>query len=203
MVAIASPVARAKAREPRKQVERSEQVVEAVKARQRKRAQKSASRGGKARVAGDADKPKFGRLRMHGPRKVVVQDGDERCGLAEKKGRRTVQLNALLACGAADFEEAPGREDFDEGEEGAEDHEARFNEYVDREFDDAGAEVRSLDQRDRKVGLFGDWLETSGHGKYVQWVKDEETALYTLEVVREPNGARHGNSKARDECMSE
>ena len=47
---------------------------------------------------------------MHGPRKVVVQDGDERCGLAEKTGRRTVQLNALLACGAADFEEAPERE---------------------------------------------------------------------------------------------
>ena len=55
---------------------------------------------------------------------------------------------------------------------------------------DAGAEVRSLDQRDRKVGLFGDWLETSGHGKYVEWVQDKETALYSLEVVREENGAR-------------
>jgi hypothetical protein len=95
MVAIASPAARAKQRGPRKQVQRSEQVVEAVTARQRKRAQKTASGRGKARVAVAEDKPKYGRLRLHGPRKVTVQDGDERSGLAEKKGRRTVQLHAL------------------------------------------------------------------------------------------------------------
>jgi len=71
---------------------------------------------------------------------------------------------------------------------GAEQHEKDMLEYVDRDFDDAGAEVRSLDQRERKVGLFGDWLEVGGHGKCVEWVQDEETALYTLEVVREENG---------------
>ena len=91
-------------------------------------------------------------------------------------------MHALLACGPADFEEAPGREEFDKGEEGANEHEQRFNEYVDREFDDAGAEVRSLYQRGCKVGLFGDWLEMSGHGKYIQWVQHEETSLWKLEA---------------------
>ena len=52
--------------------------------------------------------------------------------------------------------------------DGAALHEEAFNEYVDGNFDDAGAEVISLDQRDRKVGMFGDWLEASGHGKYVE-----------------------------------
>ena len=61
MVAIASPAARAKARGPRKQVHRSQQVEEAVQARQRKRARKAASGGGsKARVACDADKKREG-----------------------------------------------------------------------------------------------------------------------------------------------
>ena len=31
---------------------------------------------------------KFFSVVMHGPRKVVVQDGDERCELAEKKGQK-------------------------------------------------------------------------------------------------------------------
>ena len=43
--------------------------------------------------------------------------------------------------------------------------------------------VRSLDQRDRKVGLFGDWLEASGHGKFIGWVQDEETQLWKLAAV--------------------
>ena len=72
--------------------------------------------------------------------------------------------HAVMASGAADFEAAPGRELFREGEAGAEEHERAFNEYIDGNFDDAGAEVRSLDQRDRKVGLFGDWMEAAGHG---------------------------------------
>ena len=56
------------------------------------------------RVASDVDRPQFGRLRMHGPRKVAVQEGDVRCGLVEEKGRRTVHLHAVLASGAAGAE---------------------------------------------------------------------------------------------------
>ena len=47
-------------------------------------------------------------------------------------------------------------------------------EYNENNFNDAGIEVRSLDQRERKVGLFGDFLERVGHGKFLEWRADEE-----------------------------
>ena len=100
--------------------------------------------------------------------------------LAENEQRRTMHLHAVLASGAADFEAAPRREDYEDDEAGAERHEQLFNEYIDGNFDDAGAEVRTLDQRDRKVGLFGDWMEAVGHAKYIEWVQDEETSLWRL-----------------------
>ena len=72
---------------------------------------------------------------------------DSSRALAQKGQRRTVVLHAVLASGAADFETAPGRDEYGDGDEGALLHEQAFNEYVDVNFDDAGAEVRSLDQR--------------------------------------------------------
>ena len=33
--------------------------------------------------------------------------------------------------------------------------------------------------------MFGDWLEVSRHGKFVEWVRDSETGLYVLEAVRD------------------
>ena len=189
MVAIASPAARAKQRGPRRQVQRSELVEEAVKVRQRKRERKAVSSGSKARVAGEADEQTRGRVRLHGPRAVVSLEDDQRRALAEKTQLRTVHVNAVQASGAADFDATPGRELFGDGEAGAAAQEAAFNEFIDGNFDDAGAEVRSLDQRDRKVGLFGDWMETVGHGKYIQWVKDKGTSLWQLEPVRDAAGA--------------
>jgi hypothetical protein len=32
-----------------------------------------------------------------------------------------------------------------------------------------------MDQRDRQVGLFGDFLDRVGHGKFVEWRADEES----------------------------
>ena len=189
MVVIASPAARAKERGPRRQVQRSDVVEAAVKRRQQQRARKQADSVSKARLAGEADKQSRGRLRLHGPRDVVVPEDDQRRSLSEKKQRRTVHVHAVMASGASDFEAAPGRELFGDDEAGAEEQERLFNEYVDGNFDDAGAEVRTLDQRDRKVGLFGDWMEAVGHGKYIQWVKDEVTSLWKLEAVRDVGGA--------------
>ena len=41
-----------------------------------------------------------------------------------------------------------------------------------------------MDQRDRQVGLFGDFCERTGHGKFVEWRADEESGgLYKLEMV--------------------
>ena len=58
--------------------------------------------------------------------------------------------------GGDDFEAYPGREEFAAGEEGA----ARWPEQMlaHADFSDAGIEVRSMDYRHRKVGLFGDFL---------------------------------------------
>ena len=42
------------------------------------------------------------------------------------------------------------------------------NEFEEENFEGAGTEVRSMDQRDRKVGLFGDFLQRVGHGKFVE-----------------------------------
>jgi hypothetical protein len=185
MVAIASPAAAVKARAQRVATQRqeAETVVVAKQKRQRKRARAGRPVGSKARVATDVDAQQHGRLRLHGPRKLVFNEDDQRRALAEKTQRRTVHLHAVLASGAAEFDAAPGREDYADDEDGAALHEEAFNEYVDGNFDDAGAEVISLDQRDRKVGMFGDWLEASGHGKYVEWVKDAETGLYRLDAV--------------------
>ena len=38
---------------------------------------------------------------------------------------------------------------------------------------DAGSELRTIDQRDRNVMLFNDWLEQSGYEPFADWVKDE------------------------------
>ena len=169
----------------------SETALVGEQKRQQKRSRAGPPIGTRARVAGDADAPKYGRLRMHGPRKLEFTEDDRDYALADKKQRRTVQLHAVLASGAADFEAAPGREDFGDDDEGALLHEERFNEYIDGNFDDAGAEVRSLDQRERKVGLFGDWLVASGHGKFVEWVADTETSLFKLKALRTEGGEPH------------
>ena len=52
---------------------------------------------------------------------------------------------------------------FEPGEQGAQEHEDAFIEYLSGNIDDAGAEVRSLDQRVRRVGHFGDWMRRAGH----------------------------------------
>lgn len=184
---IASPAAAAKARVRRTVVQQPIFAVSAVPKRKRKVPRRKEA-DGKARVASEKDAPRGGRLRMHGPRRITIDEDDARHGLAQKTQRRTVHLNSVLASGAVDFDEAPGREEFDVGEEGALLHEERFNEYIDGNFDDAGAEVRSLDQRDCKVGLFGDWLDASGHGKCIEWVQDEATSLWRLDVIRGDDG---------------
>ena len=53
---------------------------------------------------------------MHGPR--CVNTDEERHSLAQKTQRRTVHLHAVLASGAADFEAAPGRDEYDDDEKG-------------------------------------------------------------------------------------
>ena len=76
-----------------------------------------------------------------------------------------MQLHGLAPSGDAAFEgvDEVRREAFEPGEQGAQDHEDAFIEYLSGNIDDAGAEVRSLDQRVRRVGHFGDWMRRAGH----------------------------------------
>ena len=67
-----------------------------------------------------------------------------------------------------------GREAYAAGEEGSAQWAEQILAYADDNFNDAGIEVRSMDYRDRKVGLFGDFLERVGHGKFVEWRANEE-----------------------------
>ena len=122
---------------------------------------------------GFADASTYGRSRLHQmPRAREDGTGEEmRNALFGKRlGRRTVHLHGLAPSGDAAFEavEEVGREAFLPGEQGAQDHEDAFLEFLSGNIDDAGAEVRSLDQRDRKVGHFGDWLKRVGHGEYIK-----------------------------------
>ena len=75
-------------------------------------------------------------------------------------------------------------------QEGAAEWEKSMLEFADGNFNDAGIEVRSMDQRDRQVGLFGDFLDRVGHGKFVEWRADEESGgLYKLEMVTQVHAA--------------
>jgi len=135
-----------------------------------------------------------GRVRPHAAVQVSndleLDDGRHK-SLAEKGwARRAVVVRGLGPCGGADLEELPGREEYGGDEDGALDWAAAALRFAEENFNDNGAEVRSLDQRDCKVGLFGDFCERVGHGKFVEWQPDEEHGgLYALKVVTKVRAA--------------
>jgi len=129
-----------------------------------------------------------GRVRLHGVSQSsagLEVDDDRRKSLGEKGwARRAVVVRAVEPSGAADFEAVPGREEYDLGEDGSAEWAKDMLEFADDNFNDAGNEVRSMDQRDRQVGLFGDFCERTGHGKFVEWRADKESGgLYKLVLV--------------------
>ena len=48
-----------------------------------------------------------------------------------------------------------------------------MREWIKSNLSEAGAELRSVDQKDRNVMLFNDWLEQNGYRPFADWVKDE------------------------------
>ena len=135
-----------------------------------------------------------GRVRLHGVSQSsagLEVDDDRRKSLGEKGwARRAVVVRAVEPSGAADFEAVPGREEYDSGEDGSAEWAKDMLEFADDNFNDAGNEVRSMDQRDRQVGLFGDFCERTGHGKFVEWRTDKESGgLYKLVLVTQVRAA--------------
>lgn len=144
----------------------------------------------------DEDEPVLrGRVRRHAITQAVtgpeLDDGRHK-SLAEKGwARRAVVVRGVGPCGGADLEELPGREEYGGDEDGALDWAAAALQFAEDNFNGNGAQVRSLDQRDCKVGLFGDFCERVGHGKFVEWQPDEEHGgLYALKIVTKVRAAR-------------
>ena len=131
-----------------------------------------------------------GRVRLHAVQlqaSSALDDEDEQRKCLADKGwaRRSIVIRGVSGSGAANLEELPGREDFPAGEDGKEQWAEAMLLFEEENFEGAGTEVRSQDQRDRKVGLFGDFLERVGHGKFAEWRSNEEQGgLYELKVVK-------------------
>ena len=137
----------------------------------------------------------YGRVKMHSTPKTVDGSGtgQDRASSLQSKAwcRRSVHINGLGPSGNAALEELPGREAYAANDVAAAQHEADFIEYFDANIEDAAAEVRSMDYRDRKVGHFGNWLSRVGHGDFIHWVRDEATQLFRLEPIYEDVPQNH------------
>ena len=84
--------------------------------------------------------------------------------------RRSKSMRAVAPAGGANFSSAPDRTAYAAGEIGDDDFEKDLEGWADSNLNDAGVEARTLDARELKVGMFGDFAETRGHGKFVEWV---------------------------------
>ena len=107
------------------------------------------------------DASKCGRVRLHAVQGAAQSssglgvDDERRKSLADKGwARRTAVVNSVGASGAASFELVPGREQFGPGDDAAAEWERQMLQFTEDNFEDTGIEVRSMDKRDREIGLF-------------------------------------------------
>ena len=128
-----------------------------------------------------------GRVRLHGKQpgsSGLDVDEQRRTSLAERRFVRTVVKRGVGPCGGADFDACPDRAKYPPDVTGDLLWEMDMQQYTDANFNQHGVQARTADYRERKVGLFGDFLERIGHGKYVEWVSNEEQGgYYELKLV--------------------
>ena len=128
-----------------------------------------------------------GRVRLHGKQPAssgLDVDEQRQTSLAERRFVRTVVKRGVGPCGGADFDACPDRANYPPDVTGDLLWEADMQQYTDENFNQHGVQARTADYRERKVGLFGDFLERVGHGKYVAWVSNEEQGgYYELKLV--------------------
>ena len=135
------------------------------------------TRDGDSQIATEQPSQRRGRARLNAPLAtgVTAAAGGEfarRSRGLEAAGeyRRSKAMRAVGPAGGANFSSAPDRPDFGDGVEADDEFEQQMLGWVDGNLNDAGVEARTLDARELKVGMFGDFCETRGHGKYVEWV---------------------------------
>ena len=191
-VEVKAPAKAAKARERGLSVlERrlAEEKAEAEKQAARRAAQPPRSKS-VPRAHKEPDKDKNGgegergrgrqRMNESGQRKdggadVMQLQRRSRSLMAKKDWRRSLLVNSIGPAGGAVISGCPERTDprFEQGTAaGTAAHAAAVREWIKSNLSDAGSELRSIDQKDRNVMLFNDWLEQSGYEPFADWVKD-------------------------------
>ena len=95
--------------------------------------------------------------------------------MGKKNWRRSVVANSVRPAGGALISGCPERTDaqFEQGTAAgtaAHSFSAAVHEWIKSKLCDAGSELRTIDQKDRNVMLFNDWLEQSGYEPFAQWV---------------------------------
>ena len=107
----------------------------------------------------------------------VTGYAEHRASLSEKKKyRRAIKIDLKLPEASTALAGVPRRKDFADGEEGRQAWKAQFNAYAgDFAYSHVGTET--VKGRMGAVGLWGDYCEREGHGKYVEWLRKETDTL--------------------------
>eukprot|EP00966_Prymnesium_polylepis_P248554 5746919-Prymnesium_polylepis.1 len=96
--------------------------------------------------------------------------------VAKKNYRRSVVVRSVAPAGGVAISGCPARTDprFEQGTlAGTIAHEVAVRKWQKETMSEAGSELRSLDQNDRNVMLYNDWLEQNGYEPFADWVKHE------------------------------
>ena len=97
--------------------------------------------------------------------------------MSKKDFRRSVLVNAVAPAGGVVLSRCPERTDdaFEQGTAaGTAAHAEAVRAWIKGNLSDAGSELRTIDQKDRNVMLFNDWLGQSGYEQVGDWVKDAD-----------------------------
>jgi hypothetical protein len=101
-------------------------------------------------------------LRKDGGADVMQLQQRSRSLMSKKNYRRSIVVNAVAPAGGAIISGCPERSDlqFEQGTAaGTAAHSAAVRAWIKSNLCDAGSELRTVDQKDRNVMLFNDWLE--------------------------------------------
>jgi len=132
---------------------------------------------------------------------LVTGYAEHRASLSEmKKYRRAIKIDLKLPEASTALAYVPRRKQFAEGEEGRQAWRVAFNAKAGEfAFSHVGAET--VRNRMGAVGMWGDYCEREGHGKYVEWQRKASGTLKTV-VVPVRDARRRDRSRCRTPSAS-
>ena len=117
----------------------------------------------------------------------------------KKKTRRAIKIDLKLPEASTALSGVPRRKDFPEGEEGRQAWRATFNTYAGH-FAYSHVCTETVKGRMGAVGMWGEYCEREGHGKFVEW---QRKAVGTLKKVVVPvHDAATGQMRVPDSQKS-